>query len=254
MPCSKDTHLTGKYEGFPTTQWPLFQDYRDLEGQHSQAIINSLAQRYWRPVYTWLLRKGYSIEKAQDLTQGFFCDIVLERDLIRRADRSRGRFRTFLLTALKGFISDEYRKEHALKRRPEGELFSFEADDVLLPDGPVISSPDAAFDFMWASNILDHVIDQLEQEYQVKGMEIHWKVFSARVLRPILHDCEEMSYDSLCEELGIPDTHKAAAMTTSVKRRFRTLLRQVVRRHVAADSEIDNEISELLAIFSEKDA
>lgn len=239
--------------GFPATEWTQLEGVRQGQAEERQAAIATLLERYWRPVYVWLRKQGYPPEVAEEYTQGFFCDIVLERDMIRRADRTRGRFRTFLLTALKGFVSDAYRKKHAIKRNPAGSLVSLDFGQVSM-EGPVLTSPDAAFDFMWASNLLDRVIEQLRREYQAKDKEAHWKVFSAKVLRPILDGTPDPSYESICQDLGVPDVHKAAAMTTSVKRRFRTVLRQMVRPHVESDPEVDDEISELLAILSQKDA
>ena len=239
--------------GFPTTEWTQLEGLRRRQVEQQQAVIVTLLRRYWKPVYAWLRGQGYPPDVAEEYTQGFFCDIVLERDLIGRADRSRGRFRTFLLTALKGFVSDTYRKDHAIKRNPAGGLVSLDFEQVA-PEGPALGSPDEAFDFMWASNMLDCVIAQLEQEYRAKGMETHWKVFCAKVLRPIIDGSEDPPYESICRELGVSDVHKAAAMTTGVKRRFRTLLRQTVRPHVESDPEVDDEISELMAILSRRDA
>lgn len=238
---------------FPTTQWTQLEQVARCGREQQQAVIGSLFQRYWRPVYTWLRRQGYPPEVAEEYTQGFFCDIVLERTLLTRADRSKGRFRTFLLTALKGFVSDEYRKDHALKRNPQGGLASLDAAEVV-PEGPTAISPDDAFNYMWASNVLDSVIKQLEEEYCRNGREGHWKVFSAKVLRPTLDGMEGPSYEAICQEYGVADVSTAAAMTTTVKRRFRTLLKEVVRPHVEADPDVDDEIGELLEILSRKDA
>jgi len=244
----------GRGDGvFPSTEWTQIEGMGRAQLEQQQALIGMLLGRYWKPVSVWLCRQGYPPDVAEDYTQGFFCDIVLERDLIKRADRTRGRFRTFLLTALKGFVSDTYRKEHALKRSPRGGSVSIDRDQLAL-EGPALGSPDAAFDFMWASNVLDQVIGQLEREYQAKGMEKHWSVFSAKVLRPIMEGSDEPSYESICHDLGVADLHKAAAMTTSVKRRFRTLLRQTVRPLVERDPQVEDEISELLVILSRPQA
>lgn len=238
---------------FPATEWTKLEDLAGCPTEQQQHVIATLMERYWKPVYVWLRRQGYKADKAEDYTQGFFCDIVLERDLFKRADRARGRFRTFLLSALKSFMSDAYRKDHALKRNPTKGLISLESVEVL-PENLYFTSPDEMFTYIWASNVLDRVIEQLKEEYLTKGLEKHWKVFSEKVLRPIQDGTPEPLYESICQDLNVQDEYKASNMTNAVKRRFRTLLKQVVLAHVGSDQDVDEEIAELFSIFSQREA
>jgi hypothetical protein len=98
------------------------------------------------------------------------------------------------------------------------------------------------------------VIKQLKEEYLTKGMKKHWAVFSEKVLRPIQDSTPEPLYKSICRDLNIQDEYKAANMTNAVKRRFRTLLKQVVQAHVGSDQDVDEEIAELFSIFSQREA
>ena len=248
-----ETSMGGFREEFPTTRWTEIRGFRDAAPAEQQAIIGHLSQRYWRPVYAWLRKHGYPIEDAKELTQGFFCDIILDRRLVSRADQAKGRFRTFLLNALKAYTSDAYRREAAQKRNPTGGFVNLDSED-LLSWCPQTASPDDAFNYVWASDLLNHVIAELQAEYQKKDMQVHWEVFNDKVLQPILNGQESPSYDDLCQKYHIPDEHKAAAMTTTVKRRFRVMLKQAVKPHVESDPDVDEEISELLGIFSQTGA
>ncbi len=249
MDGSDKTAVGGIKEGFPATQWTELRDYRQSDIPQKKVIIEKLAQKYWRPVYTWLCRKGYGMEQAQDLTQSFFCNIILSRDLIHRADQSKGRFRTFLLNALKAHVSDEHRRASAKKRFPVDGFLSFDASNMQA-HCPKTVSPDEAFHYTWASNLLNEVIQRLEEEYKDNNRQVHWQVFEEKILNPILHDSPNPSYVELRNKYHIADVQKAAAMTTTVKRRFRTLLIDTVRPYVASDPDVEDEIGELLQIFS----
>ena len=100
-----------------------FPDERD------RALIDLLLKLYWKPVYCFLRRKGYDNESAKDLTQDFFHEVVLGRDLIQRADPSKGRFRSFLLTALKRYLINAAEARRAQKRIPSEKLVSLNGID-----------------------------------------------------------------------------------------------------------------------------
>jgi len=249
MNSSSTTHVEGIKQGFPATHWTELRGYRGSDMPQKKVIIEKLARKYWRPVYTWLCRKGYDADQAQDLTQGFFCNIILSRDLIHRADQSKGRFRTFLLNALKAHISDEYRRISAKKRCPVHGLLNWD-DLQIQAQCPETVSPDEAFHYTWASTLLNEVIEKLEREYKDKNRQVHWRVFQDKVLNPILQDSPSPSYVELRKKYRIADEQKAAAMTTTVKRRFRSLLIDTIRPYVATDPDVEDEIDELLLIFS----
>ncbi len=250
---SRETSLGGGREEFPTTHWTALGGGRDPTEAGKQAAIEALMQNYWRPVYAWLRKKGHSIEAAKDLTQGFFCDIVLDRDLAGRADRTKGRFRTFLLNALANYVSDERRHREAQIRSPRGSLVCLEAAQET-PASLAGASPEDAFNREWAGAILDGVIRGLRAEYEGSGKATHWAVFRDKTLEPILTGVPSPPYEDLCRKYGIADEHKAAAMVTTVKRRFRSFLRVAVRPHVESDADVDDEISELLRCFSRSSA
>ena len=107
------TDMGGAGEAFLTTHWSIIDNVSSSDDDKNQALIGLLLDRYWKPVYCYLRRKGHDNEQAKDLTQGFFHEVVLTRNLIGRADSTKGRFRTFLLHALNQYLADEQRKEAA---------------------------------------------------------------------------------------------------------------------------------------------
>jgi RNA polymerase sigma-70 factor (ECF subfamily) len=106
------TGMGGAQQAFLTTQWSLIENIQDGKDQ-DKALIGFLLKQYWKPVYCYLRCKGHENEQAKDLTQGFSHEVVLNRDLVGRADQSRGRFRSFLLHALKQYAGKQGLKERS---------------------------------------------------------------------------------------------------------------------------------------------
>src|ERR1041385_9015518 len=111
---------------FTTTRWSVILRARDRDHALAQESLEELCRLYWYPLYAFTRRRGYGPEDAQDLTQGFFQQII-EKDYVRRADRQRGKFRTFLLTAFTHFLADEWNRSQRLKRGGGQVLASWDA-------------------------------------------------------------------------------------------------------------------------------
>ena len=111
---------------FQTTRWSEIRLARTQDGGRRQDAISALSQRYWQPVYSFLYRKGWNHADALDLTQGFFQEIVLEKDLFQHADESKGRFRYFLLRSLQHYVIRQHRKNTAKKRMPSHRIASLD--------------------------------------------------------------------------------------------------------------------------------
>ncbi len=243
------TTTRGYDAAFHTTHWTEILDAGSEDEERRQDALRDLLKRYWKPAYCYLRRKGYDREPAKDLTQGFFHEIVLGRSLIQHADRTQGRFRTFLLTALDRYVTSALRTDTRKKRMPEGGIVNLDDVDWLaIPDRD--GSPIHVFDYAWASTLLDDVVAELAGKCREKGNATHWELFQARVLRPILEDAEASSLDDLCEKHGISRKTKASNMIFAVKRRFRTILRRNVRQFVDSDAEVDDEIHYLMKVLS----
>jgi RNA polymerase sigma-70 factor (ECF subfamily) len=244
--------MGGAKGSFETTRWTQIQKAKTRDKERRQASVNNLLNRYWKPVYCYLMHKGYRNEDAKDLTQGFFHEIVLGRGLIQQADQKKGRFRTFLLTALDRYATSVHRKETAKKRLPEHGLAQLEGASISdLPIAESKTTPELAFHYTWATNLLDQVIAKIRNEYCRTGRAAYWEVFRATVVAPILENAEAPSLTELCEKYDIESVKKASNMTITVKRRFSTTLRNHLRQFVNSDSEIDDEFRALVEILSE---
>lgn len=239
------TDMGGIRETFLTTHWSLIEHVKEHKDK-DRALIGVLLERYWKPVYCYLRRKGFDNEQAKDLTQGFFHEVVLGRHLIERADQSRGRFRTFLLHALNQYLADEQRKEVAQKRIPAAKLVPL--DDSRLPELPSAVSqldPEQCFDYAWKAELLERALAQLKQWYAARGMDTHWHLFRDRLLRPSMEGLEAPSLAQLCRQYGIESEARASNMLGTVKRQFQSILTKEVRQTVASGEAAEEELGEI---------
>ena len=235
----------GSGDQFQTTSWTLI-----VQARSSREDLGRLLAAYWSPVYAYLRRQGHSPEDAADLTQGFLADIVLKRDLIGQADPDRGRFRSYLLAALKNFVIDEHRREAG---RGDSRPISFVPDDPAALEAAEPGEnddPTRAFDCQWATTVLGIVLERLREACERDGLGPHWTVFEGRVLGPIRHGCTPVPVEELVRSLGVRDRDEIYSMQNSVKRRFKTTLRRVVAKTVDDPADADAEIADLRKILS----
>jgi RNA polymerase sigma-70 factor (ECF subfamily) len=239
---------------FQPTRWSLFEAANTSDESGRRVIVEKLTRIYWRPVFSFLRRKGYPDDRAQDLTQGFFCEIVLGRDLIQQANKARGRFRSLLLKALQRYVVSVKRQEGAKFRCPEGGVHSLDSDD--LPEIPIRTQmkPEDAFYYAWASDLLEQVLAELKEEYSQSGRVQYWGAFYRRVLAPILNRTQMASLSEVCAAYGISDETKASNMIITVKRRFRAILMRRLRSLAHSDDEAESEFTAVLEILSRQGA
>lgn len=245
------TSMGGAGEKFQMTSWAEIFNAKTLDETRRREAVNELIRKYWKPVYCYLRRKGYSNEAAKDMTQGFFYEIVLGRHLIQRADQAKGRFRTFLLTALDRYAIDVYHKEIASKRSPKGKIVPLETSDMAdLVEMQSESDPEQIFHYVWASEVLDRVLAKAKEDCCSANRETYWKVFYAKVVAPIVGGAETPNLSKLCTKYGIESEAKVSNMIAYVKERFRTAMRSYLRQFVQSDSEVDEEFNEILKVLS----
>jgi len=246
------TSMGGTAKAFLTTHWSLIKDITS-DDQRNRALIDLLIQRYWKPVYFYLRRKGYDNEQAKDLTQGFFHEVVLSRQLVQTADPARGRFRSLLLSAMERYVIDQMDKETARKRIPKEKLVSLDlADHWDLPDVVFESSPADSYNYGWVSALLDQILSQVQAKCREQDMEIHWNIFHDRVVRPIVEDAACPSLSEICKKYGIENEKKASNMMITVKRCFQAALKECIRNTVASEQNIDEELREIMRFFPKR--
>lgn len=243
------TNIGGSQGAFLTTQWSLIENVQ--AGQdHDRALIGFLLEQYWKPIYCYLRRRGHQNEEAKDLTQGFFHEVVLNKHLVRRADKAKGRFRSFLLHALRQYLAKQAVRDGAQKRIPKDKLVPLEAvAEPLLPDSMVQASPEESYHYAWLSALLERVLAQVRLACEAQGMAKHWELFERRVVRPTLDDAPAPSLTELCATHGIASAKQASNMIVTVKRRFRSDLLQAVRQTVLSQGQAPAELEELLSFL-----
>jgi RNA polymerase sigma-70 factor (ECF subfamily) len=207
-----------------------------------------LCRTYWYPLYASVRRRGHSPEDAQDLTQAFFAHL-LEKQTLALADRERGLFRTFLLTALKNFLHKEWEKARAEKR---GGLHSFISLDAQDAEGryraePVNDlSPDRLYDKRWATTLLDQVMARLREEFGVGKRQALFDALSQH----LWGERDGASHKELAARFGLTESNVGATIHR-LRARYRELLRAEIAHTVATPAEVDDELRYLAGILRE---
>ncbi|MGE5297483.1 MAG: RNA polymerase sigma factor [Solirubrobacterales bacterium] len=246
MALHDQTDTKKKAVGFATTQWSLIEDIQKHQDP-DRAMIGMLLERYWKPVYYYLRHSGCDSEQAKDLTQGFFHDVVLNRHLVERADPSKGRFRTFLIHALREYVIDVTRRRATQTQIPPEKLVSLEVIPLpALPQTASTWSPEDCFLYAWKSAILDETLAAVKEDCLACGQKTHWRVFQDHLLRPILEGTDPPLLRDLCREYGIDSEKTASNMVITVKRRFQRMLKKHLRSTVSTDAEADEELRDIL--------
>ncbi len=229
---------------FATTHWSVVVRAGDSQSPEAAAAMERLCRAYWYPLYTFARRKGHPHEDACDLTQGFFAKF-LEKRYIKSVDASRGKFRTFLLTSMTHFLTNEWDKSQARKRGGGAHLPSL--DDAAAQqrydlEPAVQATPEMLFERRWAETLICVVLDRLEAETDA-GRFAALKEF-------LLADNTSLSYDDAATRLGMT----VAAVTSAIHRlrgRFRALLVEEVGNTVDSPDEVESELRHLLAALSD---
>jgi RNA polymerase sigma-70 factor (ECF subfamily) len=246
------TDMGGTGDAFLTTHWSMIENIQSQDDRDC-ALIGVLLDKYWKPVYCFLRRRGHNNEEAKDLTQGFFHEIVLNRKLIQKADISKGRFRSFLLFALKQYLMNETRRETAQIRIPKHKLVSLDVVDLpVLPQTVIASNPEDSYHYAWVSSLLDQVLSEVKATCLEQVMEMHWLLFNDRIVQPMLYSAAIPTLPKLCEKYGIESEKKVSNMIITVKRRFQTTLRRHLRNTVASDQEMDDELQEIMQFLPKR--
>ncbi len=166
------TSPLGPGSRFAATRWSMVVTAGNWRaGSAARRAMGELARQYWFPLYAYLRRKGNPPAQAEDLVQGFFTRL-LENDALADVDRSKGKFRSFLLASLKNFLANEWDKNHAAKRGGGREVLSLDARDAearYSVEPADTMTPERVFERRWALTVLDQVLARLREEYGRRG-------------------------------------------------------------------------------------
>jgi RNA polymerase sigma factor (sigma-70 family) len=224
---------------FETTHWSVVLAAGGIPTEQSRVALATLCERYWYPLYVYLRRQGYSADQAEDLTQGFFARL-LEKDWLRGVSPERGRFRSFMLTAVKHYASNERDRARALKRGGKTPPMSFEIEGAegmyqLEPRDDL--TPEHIFDRRWALLLLDRVLVRVRTDFERRGKDA---VFET--LKPYLAgEKTGESYAEAGAALGMSEGAVKVAVHR-LRRRFRDVLRDEIAQTVSTPDEVEDEI------------
>lgn len=232
---------------FPTTHWSVVLRAGATNDEASGRALATLCEAYWFPLYVFVRRRGYDREDAQDLTQGFFAK-VLEKGYFGEADQDRGKFRTFLLTSLKHFLSNEADRARAKKRgggRPQLSLDFETAEGSLRLEPADNLTPEKVFERQWAEAVLEKALGRLRLGSTRTGKE---EIFDR--LRGFLTTADAQApYSDLARDLKTTE----GAVRTAVHRlrkSFAEAVRAEIAQTVDDPKEVEEEIQNLFAVFS----
>jgi hypothetical protein len=230
-PCDH-TSLGGEGRAFPPTQWTWLTNCPQRE-----TVLAELCRKYWKPVYCYLRSMGLGNEEAKDLTQGFFTDKVFGQDLVQKADREKGRFRSFLLRSVHNYAVSALRSSKACTSL-----------DATSDVGTTTDDPEVQFNRAWADELLREVLSELERECRSRDKPVHWQVFREWLIEPRIAASPEMS--DICVKYGITDPGTAYHMIENIKRRFRSILRAHLSSLAGSENEIEAEVRQFIDNFS----
>ena len=244
---------------FVTTRWSLILSGSGSEGkeQETRAALAELCRIYWRPIFAFVCRRGYSTQDAEDLTQDFFM-IMMEGDWLQNADPSRGRFRSLLLKSLKNFLNDAADKTNARKRGGDVSFISWDPWMSEVPSQLLISTQrlnslpaERLFDVRWAATVVERALRRLREECERQGRGRVFDVLSVY----LAVDRDDVSCADLATTLEVPQ-NTVKKLLYRMRQRFRWLLRDEVAQTVENPADIDDELRHLcgaLAASSQQD-
>jgi RNA polymerase sigma-70 factor (ECF subfamily) len=230
---------------FETTHWSVVLAAGDEpDSSRARDALETLCRTYWKPLFVYVRRQGYSDADAKDLVQGFFANILARRDL-QAVRQERGRFRSYLLAALKNFLVNDWKRAAAEKRggghapirlddlRPDAAASLLNAED---------RSPDQAFDQQWAVALLQRVLDRLREEHVAEGREAHFTCLRAF----LTDDAGTRPQSEIAAALGLSEGAVKQAVFR-LRQRYQKLLRAEVTHTVATFGDVDQELRHLAA-------
>lgn len=229
-------------QGFAPTPWTIVMAASLENGPAASEALENLCRAYWPPIHNHLRMRGHDSHQAQDLTQEFFARL-LRGNAFSDVSPDKGRFRTFLLAALRHFLINEWKRENTIKRGGAVTIVDFDSLDPATRsayeprDG---EDPATAFDRTWALTLISKVRERLRREYEAADqLDRH------EALKGHLMNRDGGSYLETANQLGLSESAAKSAIYR-IRQRFAELLRAEISRTVSDPDEVDDEIRHLL--------
>ncbi len=231
---------------FATTHWSVVLNAANPGSTEAGEALERLCRAYWYPLYAFVRRKGHDAVEAQDLTQAFFARL-LEKNYLAQADRARGRFRTFLLSALNHFLADEWDKANRQKRGGGKVVVSFDqaAAEERYQMEPVDElDPAKIYERRWVTTLFDNVFNRLEQEFTAQDKSDHF----AHLRDLLTGEKPDNTYAEIGERLGMSESAVKKAVQR-MRERYRQLFREEIAQTVGSAAEIEDELRHVSAVI-----
>ncbi len=233
---------------FVTTHWSVVLSARQKGSPQSLAALETLCRTYWYPLYAYVRRQGQSPPDAQDLTQEFFARL-LQKDYLKAAAREKGRFRTFLIVALKRFLANEWDRVRAQKRGGGQPLVSLDtelAEQRYRIEPSEGATAERLFERRWALTLLDHTMKRLREESAAVGRARDFD----RLKACLTAERGEISYAEIAAALGTSEGAARVAVHR-LRKRFREVFRAEIAHTVSSPQEIEEEVRYLISVLAE---
>jgi RNA polymerase sigma factor (sigma-70 family) len=231
---------------FTTTHWSVVLDAQGPTPA-AQAALEKLCRTYWGPIYGFVRREGIEPEEAKDLTQGFFA-LLLERRDLDTVRQEKGRLRSYLLTSLKHFLTNERQRAMAIKRGEGQQLISLDQLNERERAGfePAdTSTPDQIYERRWALALLDQILTRLGDAYRLAGNVILFE----RLKELLTDEPGRPTEVQIAAELGMTENAVKQAFHR-LRERYGQLLREEIAHTVTAPGDIEDELRHLIAVLS----
>jgi RNA polymerase sigma factor (sigma-70 family) len=232
---------------FLTTHWSVVLSAGGSDTPRARDALEHLCRLYWYPLYSYVRRRGHSPADAQDLTQEFFARL-LARNWVGSADPQKGRFRSFLLTAMNHFLADEWDRLKAQKRGGGQRVLPLEvetAETRFQMEPPDPQTPEKIYERRWAQTLLETVFEQLRRAYEAEGKaalfaELKASLTQARAAVP---------YPDLAARLKVSEGALRVAVHR-LRQRYRELLRAEIANTVVEPGEVEEELRHLFRVLA----
>ena len=232
---------------FETTHWSIILSAGRSDSTHAREAAEKFCAAYWYPLYAFVRRQGHGPDDAQDLTQEFFARLLARRSL-GQVDPAKGKFRSFLLAALKHFLANEWDRAQAEKRGGEHTFVSFDqqtAEERYGNEPAHEATPEKLFERRWALTLLEQVLARLREENDADGKS---DLFD-RLKATLTGEEDAATYAAMAAQLGMTEAAVKVAVHR-LRQRYRELLRKEIARTVNSDGEVEEELRYLFAVLS----
>lgn len=243
-----ETEIGGERGSFPSTLWSVVLRAQDPESPERRKALETLITAYWKPLYFFVRRKGNDPEASKELTQGFFTEL-LAKDYLKTVAPGQGRFRAFLLVAIKHYLADQLDRERAQKRGGGLRILSLdfpgaERDAAEIRAGS--ESLDQTYAREWAVQVMGQAFDALRNSYEARGRAAEFEHFKRHLTS--LHP-QGVTYEALSSELGL-SVEDVRNRIRAARTQYRDAILEVIRSYTNSPDEAREELHDLLTAFS----